>query len=86
MPGKKIKIKALPVVPRDELNKSTWVWIALREIEKKYKGKNFREFINENKIIEFLVTHYELLHYYGFDYVVDDAKKYVEERKEGKWN
>ncbi|GHV15646.1 hypothetical protein AGMMS49938_14400 [Fibrobacterales bacterium] len=61
---------------------ATWAAFVLSKFRKKYKlsESDFAKAINEYKAVSFLIGNYELLHYYDFDFAVDDLGKYIAEQ------
>jgi hypothetical protein len=67
-------------MPYDQLV-ATWVSFAIRYFRGAYRLTNaaFLALDGRYGIITFLVKNYELLHYYDFDYVVNDIMAYIVE-------
>ena len=64
-----------------EQQKATWIFMIMTAMRKR-NGLSLPEFIpiaNKYELVLFLANHYELLHYYDNDYVVDDVMRHIEE-------
>jgi hypothetical protein len=65
-----------------EQQKTVWVFFMMAALQKRL-GIALSELIRLEKryhLISFLMDHYELLHYYDNDYIVDDMEKYIGEQ------
>jgi len=65
-----------------EQQKAIWMNMMMTAIRKRFSLSrlDFVPIAFRYGIIAFLIDHYDLLHYYDNDYVVDDVVKYIEEQ------
>jgi hypothetical protein len=61
---------------------ATWISFMCTAIKKNcgLSGSQFITLAKKYRIISFLADNYELLHYYGNNYVIEDVKRYVQEQ------
>lgn len=61
---------------------AVWTNFVIASLKKKYNLSHsaFLQIMKKYKLIHFLVSNYELLHYYDSDYVVADTAKYIFEQ------
>ena len=59
-----------------------WVNFAVANLKKRYNLSHgaFLQIMKKYKLMPFLVSNYELLHYYDNDYIVEDTAKYILEQ------
>ncbi|MDR1214697.1 MAG: DUF3791 domain-containing protein [Propionibacteriaceae bacterium] len=62
---------------------ATWVFFMLTAVRRRLglTPSEFVRYAQEHGLIRFLFDHYELLHYYDDDYVVDDVLRLVVGRR-----
>jgi hypothetical protein len=61
---------------------ATWISFICTAIKKNcgLSGNQFIALAKKYRVISFLADNYELLHYYGNNYVIEDVKRYVQEQ------
>ena len=61
---------------------AVWINFVVSSLKKKYNLSHnaFLKIMKKYNIMHFLVSNYELLHYYDNDYVVEDTAKYIFEQ------
>ena len=61
---------------------STWMFMMLSALRKRVGLPQavFLSIIKKYRIVHFLAEHYELLHYYDNDYIINDILNYIEEQ------
>jgi len=59
-----------------------WINFVIANLKKKYNlsHNEFLQIMKKYNLIPFLVSNYELLHYYDNDYIVEDTAKYIFEQ------
>jgi len=65
-----------------EQQKTTWLFMVLTAVRKRLGllHTSFAPIVEQYGIIPFLWEHYELLHYYDNDYIVNDTLRYLGEK------
>ena len=61
---------------------ATWVFMVITALCRQLglKRTDFVSLANKYKITDFLFEHYELLHYYDNDYIMDDVMRFIDEQ------
>ena len=61
---------------------STWMFMMLTALRKRFGMTQavFLSIVKKYGIVHFLSEHYELLHYYDNEYIINDIVKYIEEQ------
>ena len=61
---------------------AVWANFVITKLKKKHNLSHsaFLRVMREYGLIPFLVSNYELLHYYDIDYVADDTARYISEQ------
>ncbi|MDR0858903.1 MAG: DUF3791 domain-containing protein [Oscillospiraceae bacterium] len=60
----------------------SWVFYMLTLLKKQFaiSWEEFDKLQNRYKLSAFLLKHYELLHYYDNEYIIDDTLSYIKEQ------